>query len=262
MKNVRRLAHQNIDAVIAEYQSGATLTTIADRYHTSHSVISKLLRENGVELRPRPRRLGRDNPGYHRVTVPCDFCGKPVAQIPSVLRRTKHTFCDQECYGKWSSATKVGENHHRYNRTNVNCAQCSAVLLLQPNEIRDRNFCDVTCHGAWKTIHNTGQNNVSFKGGNDEYRGPSWRRARRAARQRDNNTCQRCGKCRAELRRALDVHHKVPFSHFGVARHEEANDLLNLICYCATCHKWVETHETPLYLQSLGLLPEVQGSQP
>jgi predicted HNH restriction endonuclease len=38
----------------------------------------------------------------------------------------------------------------------------------------------------------------------------------------------------------LDVHHITPFRTFKAARHQEANRLENLICYCPSCHLAVE----------------------
>jgi 5-methylcytosine-specific restriction endonuclease McrA/predicted DNA-binding transcriptional regulator AlpA len=80
-----------------------------------------------------------------------------------------------------------------------------------------------------------------WRGGSNHYRGPNWQQQRRAARKRDNYTCQRCGITEAELGQNLDAHHILLFS--GIDDFEEANRLSNLICYCKRCHAIVE-HET------------------
>lgn len=79
-----------------------------------------------------------------------------------------------------------------------------------------------------------------WQGGKVYYYGGSWDRQRNKARERDNYTCQRCGVTEIEIGRELDVHHKIKFRLFGVDRHEEANNLSNLICLCNPCHTIVE----------------------
>jgi DEAD/DEAH box helicase domain-containing protein len=67
--------------------------------------------------------------------------------------------------------------------------------------------------------------------------GPTWRKQQRAARERDDFTCQNCGT--VEDGRAHDVHHITPFRAFETA--EEANRLENLTTLCPTCHRRAET---------------------
>lgn len=81
-----------------------------------------------------------------------------------------------------------------------------------------------------------GPANPHWKGGKIYYYGPSWNSQRNAARERDNYTCQYCGTTEDELGKQLDVHHIHKFRSFGLARHEEANNLNNLICLCPNCH--------------------------
>ncbi|GAB4578784.1 MAG: hypothetical protein Fur0022_15210 [Anaerolineales bacterium] len=67
--------------------------------------------------------------------------------------------------------------------------------------------------------------------------GPTWPRAREAARARDGYRCQLCGI--PERGRSHDVHHKIPFRQFASA--EEANRLDNLVTLCPPCHRRAET---------------------
>jgi DEAD/DEAH box helicase domain-containing protein len=69
----------------------------------------------------------------------------------------------------------------------------------------------------------------------NEY-GPEWKSIREIVRARDNYRCQSCGA--AEVGRAHDIHHKIPFRMF--ASIELANQLSNLITLCPTCHHRVE----------------------
>jgi DEAD/DEAH box helicase domain-containing protein len=75
--------------------------------------------------------------------------------------------------------------------------------------------------------------------------GPNWAEQRRRARQRDRYTCQRCGTQEARTGREHDVHHLVPFRHFGYVPGEneaylQANDLANLTTLCRVCHSRVD----------------------
>ena len=64
--------------------------------------------------------------------------------------------------------------------------------------------------------------------------GPNWDKQRKAANQRDNFTCQFCGK--KKTTRYLDAAHVVPFRHFGLQRYKKANRLSNLVTLCRSCH--------------------------
>ncbi|NUM45306.1 MAG: DEAD/DEAH box helicase, partial [Anaerolineales bacterium] len=72
--------------------------------------------------------------------------------------------------------------------------------------------------------------------------GPTWPRARDAARARDGYRCQSCGLPESgpgSFGRSHDVHHKIPFRQFVSA--EEANRLDNLVTLCPPCHRRAET---------------------
>lgn len=69
--------------------------------------------------------------------------------------------------------------------------------------------------------------------GRDPYYGPGWYRIRRQVRERDNHTCQDCGK--HQRRPGLDVHHIVPRAAFH-GDFDRANHPDNLVALCKTCH--------------------------
>lgn len=75
-----------------------------------------------------------------------------------------------------------------------------------------------------------GENNHNWKGGRPKYRGADWQKQRKLALQRDNYTCQKCGKLQSDLRCELSVHHIVPYHDGG------GNDLPNLVTVCVSCH--------------------------
>ncbi len=91
---------------------------------------------------------------------------------------------------------------------------------------------------------NAGSASINWRGGTSKvcWRGKGWTVARRNVRQRDNNTCQLCGKNAEQQKRNMDVHHRR--SYFAFTTSEEANDSENLICLCRSCHRKVENGTT------------------
>ncbi|HKJ26330.1 MAG TPA: DEAD/DEAH box helicase [Anaerolineales bacterium] len=93
--------------------------------------------------------------------------------------------------------------------------------------------------GYWLTLSEDTVNTLRDQNmwGSDPNRyGPNWPQQRDHARQRDNYTCQNCG--RPEEGRSHDVHHKIPFKAFE--RFQDANQLDNLVTLCPACHRRAE----------------------
>jgi len=79
-----------------------------------------------------------------------------------------------------------------------------------------------------------------WRGGTfSQKRGPNWPEQSKAARERDQFTCQHCGMTEAELGKRMAVHHIKPFRQFESS--EEANQLDNLVSLCPSCH-WKADH--------------------
>lgn len=83
-----------------------------------------------------------------------------------------------------------------------------------------------------------GSNSPTWKGGHRYYvegkhgrdkDGLSWKQQRLKAWERDDYTCQHCGKVQEGWR--PDVHHKIPYRISG------SHALENLTCLCRSCHK-------------------------
>lgn len=72
----------------------------------------------------------------------------------------------------------------------------------------------------------TGDGNPNWVGGSSRYRGSGWERLRETVYERDNYTCQKCGKTNGKIH----AHHIVPY------RVSRDNSLTNLITLCVSCH--------------------------
>lgn len=174
-----------------------------------------------------------------KITTPCPTCGKDVTYYASFPRK----YCSKKCAGQ--SIVHNIPGFAPVPRTTYHCEQCGKEFEgYEGNGNRNR-FCSLKCFGAWQrdTKWQAAENHPNWRGGKEPYYGPTWDAARKAARARDNYTCQDCGITEAELGKALDVHHLVRFGDFGRHRHEEANRLDNLVSLCYRCHTRREWHD-------------------
>lgn len=185
-----------------------------------------------------------ENPRWARVQFNCEGCNALI-WVKRCHLGHEHHFCNRHCHAIW--LRRQGSNHHAYRGgpATVNCLVCQkAVVRPKWQEKKGKRFfCSQKCAGIWKAENLIGAKVYNWKGGYLPYYGETWLNARRAARDRDKNTCQNCGKTKAEIGKNMDVHHKIRFRNFGLERHAEANALDNLICYCPRCHKTIEEKE-------------------
>lgn len=163
------------------------------------------------------------------VAATCEGCGKEYDHIKAHIGRK---FCSNRCKGL---ANVDNIAHFQASAYKTSCLECSATFTTTPKRSRGK-FCSRVCFTAWMLVNAPkGEDATNWRGGYDDYYGPSWRPARRAARERDK-VCQDCGRTREENGRELDVHHIVPRRAFTRDQHEEANDLANLVTLCPVCH--------------------------
>lgn len=181
---------------------------------------------------------GPDAPRYKKATIQCDTCSKEIERAPAeIKKKTKH-FCSQEC--RLADATKGAVEYE--------CEICGAKIIRKQWEVTKgtHRFCGRKCSAIWHAYTHVGPNSPAWRGGRTRYYGENWLRQSRAARKRDNYTCQVCGKHQDENKKLLDVHHIIPFREFMYVPGENenytaANALSNLITLCPDCHKKAES---------------------
>jgi hypothetical protein len=120
------------------------------------------------------------------------------------------------------------------------CQNCKNVLWVDKRAVT--NLCRSCCQSgdlnhAWRGGHKGWQKG---KLGRDKD-GLSWKHQRVLVWERDNYTCQDCGKSREDLGRRPDVDHIVPY------RISASHALENLITRCRSCHKKAEAKRTELW---------------
>jgi len=201
----------------------------------------------------------------------CLYCGKEREYYPSQIKNGQGKYCSASCKGKYEGGGRIGDyTSERYSK--IKEVKRANLLEKYPNlynkeylhlryheqmfsikELADDIGCSISAiQNAFKELDiktrdlkaskNTdryldkyrGENNWWWSGGTVQYRGKNWRKQSRLARERDRDTCQRCGKTKEQVGKNLDVHHISP--------HILSNDnsLENLITYCPSCHKIVE----------------------
>jgi hypothetical protein len=192
-------------------------------------------------------------------TMICETCGKPFIPSPN----SKGRFCSHEClFHKPSTAVKIicqqcGKsfmvNRARMDKAKycsqackseaghawLTCIQCGKTVKVRRHVIEygryTGKFCSYKCAATWQK----GPNHSNWQGGYEKWRGPNWFAQHKAARERDNHTCQNCGITESELGRPLDVHHIQPWRSFD-HNWQEANRLENLTSLCQRCHTSLE----------------------
>lgn len=158
----------------------------------------------------------------------CKICGKEFIVYAYILRKKACNYC----------STKCALIARRKQKTKIKCVQCGKFIELSPWELKRASkighFCSHTCYGKWRTDNLAGDNSPNWKGGYSmDYGGRHWKAQRRKTLERDNFTCQKCGR-KKENKRQFDVHHIIPYDMCDNPK--SANQLINLITLCRKCH--------------------------
>lgn len=187
----------------------------------------------------------------------CIVCGTTFKVYP--YRKDEAKFCGHACHAKYkftgnktrlgkpgnstvfTSERVRGENNPKWvDSLPFTCENCGKEFLVKPWLARQRNgkprFCSTKCWNSSKDFIR-GATHPHYVGGPKTYRGRSWLKARLIAVERDDGTCQKCGK---HIGKSIPVHHIKPFREFETEA--EANQADNLICLCQSCHMKNEPH--------------------
>lgn len=183
-----------------------------------------------------------------RVTVQCDYCGKEIEKQQCHMGH-KHHFCNNTCQGKWNSLNNVGENHPTYSRVEVQCDNCGKTFLVQNyKKDNEKHYCSRECQHE-SLVGTVCSEETKQKLRDKALRGedsphwnpnktdeerevergyPEYHEWNRLVKERDDYTCQCCGKRGGELH----SHHKDGY-HWCK---ERRTDVSNGVTLCKHCH--------------------------
>ncbi|MFB6269014.1 MAG: HNH endonuclease [Halobacterium sp.] len=181
-------------------------------------------------------QAGEKNGNYSdaKARAECERCGDTFEYYPSDKDGVYCPDCVEAADGLLPGEPDAVED------VEVPCDYCGATLERHPSRVDSTSygeFCDLECYGEWLSENVVGSSHHQWEGGTIPY-GASWWRVRRAAWERDDYECQRCGAGRAEIGRRPDVHHVEPVRSFDDPA--EAHRLDNVVCLCRSCHRLVE----------------------
>lgn len=185
-----------------------------------------------------------NHPGWTggKESASCEICDSEFEYYES---EKKGLYCP-ECVRNedWREPPVVnGSDNHRWagGKTEKDCDVCGKSVRRYPSGFEnDVVCCSQECREVWLSESFTGEGHPNWAGGGSIHYGQGWRRARLAALDRDDRTCQVCGETANEIGRNPDVHHIVPVRAFVDVEGAEVGDahaVENLICLCVSCHR-------------------------
>ncbi|WP_459810417.1 HNH endonuclease [Halopiger thermotolerans] len=161
-------------------------------------------------------------------TTTCERCEATFSYYPS---NKEGRFCST-CVEQSDEflGTPYSEVHD-IERTKRVCEFCGRIIDVLQSRVEKYpvRFCSHKCHALSQTERWCDDRNV--------YNG-KWRTTRRRALDRDDHTCQHCGRSRSDIGHEPDVHHLVPVRDFD--NPQNAHTLDNVICLCRRCHRLAE----------------------
>lgn len=157
--------------------------------------------------------------GHKRVAVKCAMCGEVTWARQHLLGRQKHFYCSRSCAGKagYRAALETGRFGVGYLTTDD---------FRRAQSIRMKAY--YTEHPE-KVTRLYGKDNPAWKHGNAQRGYTNFTETRKqAVRERDNQTCQICGKEWDGTGPRFDVHH--------IDDNKNNFEIGNLITLCKSCH--------------------------
>lgn len=173
---------------------------------------------------PKGGKKGKRYPHLQRARVAtCELCGKEFRAIHENKNRPSK-YCSKECWSKRRTAVSK-------------CVVCGKEII--DSQCRNRKVCSEECRKENIKIHYRGEKAPAWKGGRTttsklrrtriEYK--EWRQA---VFERDNYSCQRCGKSD----NTLEAHHIKAQSQYP----ELIYDVSNGLTLCHECHKLTDNY--------------------
>ena len=172
-------------------------------------------------------------------TTDCERCGEEFDYYPSDKDGVYCSDCVED------ADEFLGTHYadvHDIEPVSRTCEFCEEDFQILPCFLRlgGGRFCSDGCQNKWMS--------EQWGDGEAVYNG-KWRPVRRAALDRDDHTCQHCGKDKSEIGQEPDVHHITPVREFDDP--QDAHTLSNVISLCPSCHGLAEHGSIPIEKERL-----------
>lgn len=153
-------------------------------------------------------KTGIGTPNYRGAINTTCKCGKPKAHKSKVCKDCYHT--DNVCI--------------------IKCAWCNKEKEIWNCLKKEHNFCCRACKDQWASENQTGIKATGYIHGQAHlpYAKTWTKKLKEQIRNRDNFTCQICGKSQLDFQRRLSIHH--------IDYNKENCKEYNLISLCVHCH--------------------------
>jgi hypothetical protein len=177
-----------------------------------------------------------------KIECKCIICGKVFMKHNCDVKIGRGKYCSNKCRfeankkGIGGYENLRGENNYNWNGGKIKriCKFCKIEFYIAPSELSKRrgsgNFCSKSCVGKFHSgiLSSNWQGGITPPNKKERcgYKTDDWRKS---VYERDNYTCQKCGKRGGKL----NAHHIIPFSIDKSLRFEVSNG----ITLCAKCHK-------------------------
>jgi 5-methylcytosine-specific restriction endonuclease McrA/predicted transcriptional regulator len=232
--------HQMTVAEYADSFPGASLGRLSACEHcgsktTRRKFCSSSCRTSWHSVRLTEANVARDDVD----SVECQLCHRQFRLITNSHLKKSHGVTPEEYLTQFPGARlysaemgqRYQETRFRVEKPECQYPECSNLVTQSHNK-----HCSYSC--ASKHLHmlnpdrQRGLNNPQATDGMHSLE----KAQKRAARERDQHLCRRCGK--AVRGKSAHVHHKIPKQMFEDL--ERAHRLDNLVTVCPPCHKTIE----------------------
>ena len=177
-----------------------------------------------------------------KIECKCIVCGKSFMKYKYDINIGRGKYCSNQCRfvankkGLGGYKNVRGENHYLWNGGKIKriCKFCKKEFSIAPSELAKKegsgNFCSKSCSGKY----HSGSLSSSWRGGKTSKtrllrNSIDALNFRKDVMDRDNYTCQKCGKRGGKL----NAHHIIPLSKDASL----SGDITNGVTLCEECHK-------------------------
>lgn len=172
-----------------------------------------------------------------RAIFTCQWCNQPFEE----WAYRKPRFCSNQCRSEYAARQPKPSARKPEIHVTLTCVICGSAYktTVYQVKLRGSSCCSRECVAILVSTRMTGNGNHNYRGGTVKYRGTNWGKQSRAALKRDGYRCQICKTRLGRKPWDYGIHHIKPYREFN-GDYESANQLLNLVTLCRSCHGRVE----------------------